>query len=151
MTSTLFGILRICHPRFKSNCFKNEKLFLVFFFHFWNLHHILHILKKKKIVKATLFRKLQTVKDLFRPLSKNLPFRTRFDRQHVKWSQTLAKAAWEHFSNIFSSLWEKLMWKISPSVLCKILVVFPNTLTPNDKYPVWDCENLLSWIQKQLS
>ena len=45
------------------------------------------------IVIATLFRKLQTGKDLFRPLSKNLRFRTRFDRQHVKWSQTLAKAA----------------------------------------------------------
>ena len=29
--------------------------------------------------------------------------------------------------------------------------MFPNTLTANDKYPVRDCVNLLSPIQRQLS
>ena len=38
------------------------------------------------IVIATLFRKLQTVKDLFRPLSKKHRFKTPFDIQHVKGS-----------------------------------------------------------------
>ena len=38
-------------------------------FHFLNLHQILKILKKKMIITATLFRELQTVKDLVRPLS----------------------------------------------------------------------------------
>ena len=32
--------------------------------------------------------------------------------------------------------------KISPLSGCKILGVFVNTLTADDKYPVWDCENL---------
>ena len=45
------------------------------------------------IVRATLFRKLQTVKDLVRPLSKNYRFRTPLDSQNVKGSQTLAKSA----------------------------------------------------------
>ena len=59
--------------------------------HFWNLHQILNILKKKTILIATLLRKLQALKDLVRPLSKKHCFRTPFDSQHVKGSQTLVK------------------------------------------------------------
>ena len=49
----------------------NEKLFVNCLFHFWNLHQILNILKKKMIVIAAFLRKLQAVKDKVRPLSKN--------------------------------------------------------------------------------
>ena len=42
------------------------------------------------IVIATLFWKVQTVKDLVRPLSKKHRFRTPFDSQHVKGSQTVS-------------------------------------------------------------
>ena len=41
------------------------------------------------IVIATLFRKLQTVNDLVRPLSKKHRFRTLFDNEHVKESKLL--------------------------------------------------------------
>ena len=44
------------------------------------------------IVIATLFRKLENVKDLARPLSKKHLFRTPFDSEHVKVSQTLVKS-----------------------------------------------------------
>ena len=37
------------------------------------------------------FRKLQTVKDLVRPLSKKHRFRTPFESEHDKGSQTLGK------------------------------------------------------------
>ena len=37
------------------------------------------------------FRKLQTVKDLVRPLSKKHRFRTPVESEHVKGSQTLGK------------------------------------------------------------
>ena len=56
------------------------------------------------IVIATLFGKLQTVKDLVRPLSKKHRVRTPFDRQHVKRAKTVLKSASEHFHQIFSSL-----------------------------------------------
>ena len=49
--------------------------------------------EKKMIVIASLLRKLQAVKDLVRLLSKKHCFRTPFDSQHVKGSQTLAKSA----------------------------------------------------------
>ena len=48
--------------------------------------------KKKMIVAATLLRKLQGVKDFVRPLSKKHRFRTPFDSQNVKGSQTLVKS-----------------------------------------------------------
>ena len=44
-------------------------------------------------VIATLFRKLQTMKDLDRPLSKKPRFGSPLDSQHVKWSQTYIKSA----------------------------------------------------------
>ena len=103
------------------------------------------------IVIDTLFRKLQTLKDLVRPLSKKHCFRSLFDSQHVKGYQTLVKSAWEHFHQIFSSLWENLIWKIPPLVTCWILGVFGKTLTANDKHPIRDCENLLSPIQMESS
>ena len=43
------------------------------------------------IVIPTLFRKLQTVKDLVRQLSKKPRFTKTFDIEHVKGSQTLVK------------------------------------------------------------
>ena len=148
MTSILFGIVRISRPQFKCNYLYIQKFFLFVFSHFWNLHQILNILKKKMIFIATLFRKLQTVKDLFRTLSKKHPLMT---VNMLNGSQTLAKRAWEHIYHIFSSLRENLIWKTSPSVICEILGVFPNTLTANEKYPIWYCENLLSQMGMQLS
>ena len=41
--------------------------------------------------------------------------------------------------------------KISTLVICEILVVFANTLTADDKYPVGECDNLRLLIQMQLS
>ena len=74
------------------------------FVHFWNLDQILNILKKKMIVIATFFRKLQTVKGLVRPLFEKHIVRTPLDSQHVKGSQTLVKSASEHIDQIFSLL-----------------------------------------------
>ena len=84
-------IVRIWKSQFKCNYVKNEKLLLDFLFHFWNLHQILNILRKSMIVIANVFAKLHTVKIFLRRVSKKRRFRTRFDSQHVKASQILAK------------------------------------------------------------
>ena len=52
------------------------------------------------IVIATFFRKLHTVEDLVRPVSKKHIFWAPFYSQHVKGPQTVVKSAWDHF--IFS-------------------------------------------------
>ena len=62
-------------------------------FLFWNLHEILKIFLKKIIVIANVFPKLQTFKDLVRPLSKKRRLRTSFENhQHPKESQALVKS-----------------------------------------------------------
>ena len=68
------------------------KTFSEFLLHFWNLRQYLNILKERMIVIANVFSKLTTVKILLRPLSKKRRFRPRFDRQHMKASQILAKS-----------------------------------------------------------
>ena len=126
------------------------KPFSDFFFYLWNLHKIFNILNQKKIVIANVFSKLQTVKDLVRPLSKKRCFRTFFESQHVKSCQTLVKSALAHFYYIFSSFWRKMTRKISLSFKFEIVGVFVNTFTSDYKYPVPDSKNFQVAIQIQL-
>ena len=151
MTSILLGIVRTCRSLFKGVYLKNEKHFPHFMFHLWYLHQIWNIFAKRMIVIATVFPKLQTVKDLVKPLSNMCGFTTSFDSQHVKWSQTLVKRGWEIFYHIFWSLWREMIWEISPLLNLEILGVFVHTLTADDKYPFRDCENFKFPIQMKLS
>ena len=146
----LFRMVRICNSQFKCNCLKHEKIFLNSFFHCWNLHQIFNILKKRMIVIGNAIPKLKNVKSFVRPLSKKRRLRTRFVSQHVKAFRILLKSPWEHFS-CFLSFSGKLIWKTSPLVLGKVLVVFVNGLTAIGKYPVQDCETLKLPFQIQLS
>ena len=125
-------------------------------FHLWNMHQILNILQKKKKKKknsviVNVFPKLKTPKDVVKQISKKHRFRTPFDGQDGKMSETLVKSAWEHFYHIFSSLWMKLIWKISPLVRYEIWGAFIKTLTAVPKYPPQNCENSAFPIQMQLS
>ena len=121
MESILFKIGKVFHSQFKCNSLKNKNIFLDFLFHFWNLHQILIILKKRMIVIANVFPKLQTVKVLLRPLSKKRCYRTLFDSQHVKASQMLVESPWECFCQVFSSFPGKFIWKMSPAMLGEIV------------------------------
>ena len=129
MTSNLFGFVRICSSLFKCNYVKNQNLFLNFLFCLCNVHQILNISKKKMIVIGNVFPILQTVKGLVRSVPKIHHFRTSFDSQHVKGSQTLVKSAREHFYQIFSSLWWEMILKICPLMKYEFSEVFVNTLT----------------------
>ena len=142
MTSILFRIVRIWRSLFKSSYLKNKKHFLRFLLHLWNLHQILNIFKKKKIVIANVLAKLTTVQGLVTPLTIQRRLKTSFDSQHVKRFHTLVKSWWEHFYHIFSSLWEEIIWKTSPWLKFGIIGLFLNTWTADHKYPVPDCENL---------
>ena len=130
----------------KQNPFHNS------LFHFWNLSRILNILKKKKIIViANVFPKLQTVKIFDRPPCKKRRFGTRFDRQHVKVSHILAKSPWQHFHHVFLLFWDKLIWEMSPQLFHEILGAFLNTLTVDAKYPVDNWEILQFPMETQLS
>ena len=151
ITSILFRIVRICRSLFKSSYLKNKNHFLGFLFHLWNFHHISNIFKKKKIVIANVFPKLVTVEGLVTPLTIQHRLKTSFYSQHVKRFQTLVKSSWEHFYDIFWSLWGEIIWKISTWLKFGIIGLFANTWTADYKYHVPDCENLPFPIQIQLS
>ena len=63
----------------------------------------------------------------------------------------LAKFQSERFNHVFSSFSGKLIWKMSPLVLCQILGLSVNIWTSDGKYPVQGCENLQRPTQMQLS
>ena len=73
--------------------------------------------EKKMMVLANVFPKLQTVKNFVTSLCKKRRFGTRLDSRHVKVSRILTKSGWECFYHVFSSIWGKLIWGISPLVL----------------------------------
>ena len=103
MARIFFVIVRIYRNQLKRKYLKNKKKFLDFLLHFWNLHSILFFFKKRYILIVYVFAKLRTGKDVVRQLSKKRPrFKTPFESQHVKGSQTLVKAAWQHFYYISS-------------------------------------------------
>ena len=93
MASILFQIVRTWNSQFKLKLSQKLKTFSQFFFHFWNLRQYLNIFKESMIVITNVFPKLATLKILLRPLSKKHLFKTRFDSQHVKASQILAKSS----------------------------------------------------------
>ena len=103
MANILFKVLRICNSEMKCNYLNKEKLFLDFLLHFWNLRHILNILKEKVIVIANVFPKLQNVKIFVRKLTKELRFRRGFGSQHVKTSEMVGKSPWESLYEVFLS------------------------------------------------
>ena len=148
MASIMFNIERICHSQFKCNYLKKEKHLLNVLFHYWNLHQILNILKLNMMVIANGFPKLETVNNFVRPLCENPRVGTCFDSEHVTVSYKFPKCPWENFFHVFSSFWEKLIWKISPRLFPDY---FLNTLIADGKYPVEDCENSQLPIQMQLS
>ena len=130
---------------------KKKRNFLISLFHFWNLHQISNILKKKMIVIDKLFPKLQTLKIFLRILSQEHRFRTGFGSQHVKASQLLPKSPRKRFCHALLSFSGKLIWNMSPLVLGEMLGMLVNTWTPDSKYLVQGCENLQLSFLMQLS
>ena len=54
----------ISRNKFKRAYIKNKRLFLDVLLHFWKVHEISNILKKKMSILAQLFQKLWTAKEV---------------------------------------------------------------------------------------
>ena len=65
MTSIPVVICRFSNNKFKRLYLKKKKLFVDFFLHFWNMHEIENIEKKKKSILAQLLPKLLVPKEIF--------------------------------------------------------------------------------------
>ena len=82
-------------------------------------------------------------------MSNNSHFRGK--KEPGKRDQTLLKSERQHLYHIYWSIWKQLSCKKSVLVIWKILRLFVNTLTANDKYSLLNRENLTKPIQMQLS
>ena len=64
MTSIPAAICRIYRNNFKRHYLINQRFFLNFLLHFWNVHENYSIFKKKMSILAKLFPKLLKLKDV---------------------------------------------------------------------------------------
>ena len=69
-------------------------------------------------------------------------FRRPFESQVCKQCQILLKAAPTHLYLLFWALWMQLSWKKSVLVKSRILGLFANTLTADDKYSLLNRDNV---------
>ena len=130
---------------------RNENLFLIFFLHFLNLDSILNNFKKKVTLIPHVFLILRTRKNVFIWMSKKYRFRQPFDKYHGIRTKTLLKSEPLHLYHIDWSLWKWLGLKKSLLIIFKMLGLFVNPLTVDDKYCLLKRGNLLQHFQMQLS
>ena len=84
-------------------------------------------------------------------MSKKTHFRAPFHKQHGKQAETLFKAERQYLDHIYWSLWRKSMFGKSLCVICKILALFVNLLTADEKYSLLNRDYLSQHFQIQLS
>ena len=109
-----------------------------------------YILKKKTLI-AYVFPILQTKKEVVRQISKKLFLKRPFNKWHGKQAETLLKSPRHDLYHIYWSLWRQLSWKKSLLSICKILELFLNTLTADDKYSLLNKDKLTQSIHMHLS
>ena len=151
MPSIPEAISRIFCNNFKRFYLKNGRLFLDFLLHFWNVHNIQNILKKRMSVLAKIIRKLLFPKEVATETSRKSSFRTPFGNQRVNGFQTPLKVATHHYYPFFPWISDKLSWKKTALLWLKILTLFVNTLTVDDKYSCRNMQNFLQKLQTLLS
>ena len=151
MTSIPAAICRIFCNNFKRFYLKNARLFLDILFHFWNVHKIWNILKKRMSVLALLFPKLLFPKDSATETSWTSSFRTPFGNQRVNGFQTPLNVARHHYYPFSAWISSKLSWKKTALIWSKIFRLFANTLTADDKYSCRNMQNFLQQVQTLLS
>ena len=84
-------------------------------------------------------------------MSKKSRFREPFDKQHNNRAHARFKTASHRLYHIHRSLSSQLSWKKSLFLTCQILGLLVNTLAGDEKYPVFNRDNLKIAIQMQLS
>ena len=151
MTDIHSPICRIFCNNFKRYYPKNGRLFLDFLLKFWNAREIYNISKKRMRVLALLFPKLLFRTEVATETSRRSFFRTPFGNQRVNGFQRPLKVATHHYYPFFPWIWGKLSWKKTALLWLKILRLFANTLTADDKYSCRNTQNFLQQLQTLLS
>ena len=102
-------------------------------------------------VLAWFFPKLLFPKEVATQTSRRSFFRTPFGNQRVNGFQTPLKVGRHHYYPFFPWIPGKLSWKKTALLWLKILRLFVNTLTADDKYSCRNMQNFLQQLQTLLS
>ena len=97
------------------------------------------------------FPKLRTPKNVVTEMPKKCRFTEHFNKQHGKDSKTLFKSERRYLRQIYWSFRRQLSLKKSLLVILKILRLFVNTFTADEKYSLLNRDNFTQPIQVQLS
>ena len=151
MTSIPAAICTIFCNNFKRYYLKNGRPFLDILLPFWKVHEIYNILKKRMSVLAWSFPKLLFPKEVTTETSWRSCFRTPFGNQRVNAFQTPLKVGRHHYYPFFRWISGKLSRRKTALLISKILRLFANPLTADDKNPCRDMQNFLQQIQTLLS
>ena len=111
----------------------------------------MNFFQKRMTFIADVFPKLWTLKSLARSMLKKSPFKGSFEKPHGKCTQTLLKRQGELLYHIYWSLWRQFSHKKFLLVICKMSRLFPNTLSTDGKYSLFNKGNLTQPIYIQVS
>ena len=103
------------------------------------------------ILLNDMFLNLMTRYHVVRKMSKKSRFREPFDKYHGERAETLFKTEQQHLYHIYWPLWMQLRLKKSLWVKRKIIGLFVNPLTADDKYSHLKIGYLLQLFQMPLS
>ena len=102
-------------------------------------------------VLAKIFRNLLFPKEVATETSRKSCLRTPFGNQRINWFQTPLKVAKHHYCPFFPWISGKLSWKKTALLWLKVLILFVNTLTADDKYSCRNMQNFLQQLETLLS
>ena len=145
--SWIGSIGRISPNQLKCNYLRNNKIFSILccIFLIW----IKFLIFSEKRSPSYLMC-YETAKEAASWMSKKFNFRTSFNSQDAKRSQSLQKSPAKNFYHNISCLTGKFSCNVSLLVISKILGLFVNILTADDKYFLRNSENLRQPITMQL-
>ena len=90
-------------------------------------------------------------KEVATETSRKSCFRTPFGNQRINWFQTPVKVASHYYYPFSPWISGKLGWKKTALLWLKILRLFANTFTADDKYSCRNMQNFLQLLQALLS
>ena len=155
--SILFDIVRIWWPRFNAIILKSKNFFSFFCSISWNYIKFWTFWRKRWSSYLLYFGNYRLQKTWLDHSLKNTVSEDPLTVNIWK-GPKLFKILMGALSLYFESLWENQVWNIRALVACWIFGLLGDILTPNERYPVREYENLLtpvqiqvSWVQKAFS
>ena len=137
--------------QFQTLLSQKRKILSGFFIPFlkcaWNLEHF----EKKDECASVIISEIIVSKDVLAETSTRSCFRTPFGNQRVNGFQTPLKVARYHYYTSFPWISSKLSWKKTALLWSKILSLFANTFTADDKYSCRNMQNFQTQLQTLLS